>query len=209
MNELKLIANLELENGTKTTSSITLNSGSLQGVIEQCEGVINDAFSIASNISVVDDSSTEEKGNALENLNAIDFAVVNGKWFEGEHLQVDFELNTNIAQDKEHKLLTTIIKNEGFNFVSNGECYAILKEEFNNEVINLFENKHSDHADEDGDVDLSLLTNTIFDDLLLEIISSKSDDVILGIDNIYSICREQFSDELYDYIIDNLINEWC
>ncbi|KAA1252981.1 hypothetical protein F0M16_19900 [Vibrio cholerae] len=109
---------------------------------------------------------------------------------------------SQMTQEEERYYLLQVLANEGFNIVTDcGECHSILREHFNNDVLSKFEAKYPQKAfgeSGEGEADYSALNETLFSELLNEVTDEYSNDQLLSIDNIYSILRERFNNEILE-----------
>jgi len=107
---------------------------------------------------------------------------------------------SKMTQDQEHSFLVAILNQQSFDFTNHATTYMILREEFNNDVLSLFENEFSElaYANDKDKADYSKLNDNLFDKLLKQIVEPLSTDVLLGIGDNYSIVKEQFNNEILD-----------
>lgn len=210
MNALTIEVVLSDDSGTEAIVKKTISSGIISDASDSIQNAVSEALHA---LSASDDESIIEDKDALEShlddpSNHLLDTDEDGVIYEGEHLKVSLSFDMDIPQEKEQQLLETLLNNENFDFIANPECYSILKEELNNEVLSRFEANYPDAVDSDGESDYSGLTNEIHDQILSDIVSEQSLSVTLGLGDIYTLVREEFSNELYDYILDSLKEEW-
>lgn len=109
-----------------------------------------------------------------------------------------------MTSDDEFRCLKTAMVQANFSFMQNGECNAILREEYNDEVLAAFEQEHSHLAypnGEDESADYSALNNSLFDSLLTKIVEEQQQsnvDVLLLTDGILDIVREELYNEMLE-----------
>ena len=104
-----------------------------------------------------------------------------------------------MTTDRERAIILALINAGEMNLFENKETNTVLREEFNDEVLSRFEKDDdlafSDRADEP---DYSALTNEKYDDILKKIIEETSNDVLLGVGDVYTIVREELNNKMLE-----------
>jgi hypothetical protein len=96
-----------------------------------------------------------------------------------------------MTDTEERKIIINLIDNGTFDLARNPEVHGILREEFNNDVLERFSAKH-------GTDDYDRLLEPEFCELLNAITDEMSTDVLLGIGDIYSVVKEALNNDVLD-----------